>query len=259
MILLQFLRNIPNFQEYSRKSKILLLVYYLRQYEGIVEFSAKDIRDCCQGVLKPPSQLLQQIELLSKGKSSVLMKGSKRGYYSLAIPGLTEVEAYLSSDNKAEGIVDKFLAEAIPYMRKFVSKVGEENQQKFMAEAVSCLGVDARRATIIMTWAGTIDHLHDYIIAHKLNDFNDALHNRRDRYSRLIIRDKDDFSDIRESAFIEICRSARIILNDVKKILDEKLGIRNTCAHPSSVEVHPSKVVNFVEDLVDNVILKYTI
>lgn len=259
MILFQFLRNIPNFQEYSRKSKILLLAYYLRQHEGIVEFSAKDIRDCCQGVLKSPSQLRQQIELLSKGEGSVLMKGSKGGRYSLAMPGLTEVEAYLSSGNKAEGIVDKFLAEAIPYLKKFVSKVGEENQQKFIAEAVSCLGVDARRATIIMTWAGTIDHLHDYIIDHNLNDFNNALHKRHERYSQLTIKDKDDFSDIRESAFIEICRSARIISNDVRKILDEKLGIRNTCAHPSSVEVHPSKVVNFVEDLVDNVILKYTI
>lgn len=259
MILFQFLSNISNFQEYSRKSKILLLAYYLRQYEGIVEFSAKDIRDCCQGVLKSPSQLRQQIELLSKGKGSVLMKGSKRGRYSLAMPGLTEVEAYLSSGNKDEGIVDKFLAEAIPYLKKLVSKVGEENQQKFIAEAVSCLGVDARRATIIMTWAGTIDHLYDYIIVHNLNDFNDALHKRHDRYSQLTIKDKDDFSDIRESAFIEICRSARIISNDVRKILDEKLGIRNTCAHPSCVEVHPSKVVNFVEDLVDNVILKYTI
>ena len=41
--------------------------------------------------------------------------------------------------------------------------------------------------------------------------------------------------------------------------LDEKLGIRNTCAHPSGVEVHPTKVVNFVEDLLDNVLSKYPI
>ena len=259
MKLLDFLRNIPNFQDYSRKSKILLIGYYLRQNKGIVEFSAKDIRDCSKGHFKPPSQLPQQLELLSKGKNSVLMKGSKRGYYSLAIPGLSEVEAYFSSGNKAEVIVDRFLAEAIPYLKKFVSKVGQENKRKFMAEAVSCLGVDARRATIIMTWAGTIDHLYDYIIAHKLNDFNNALHSRSDRYSRLTIAIKDDFLDIKESAFVEICRSAHIISSDVRKILDEKLGIRNTCAHPSNIEVHPSKVVNFVEDLVDNVILKYGI
>lgn len=259
MNLLGFLRDVPNLQDYSRKSKILLIGYYLRQHKGKVEFSAKDIRDCSQGVLKPPSQLPQQLELLSKGKKSVLMKGSKRGVYSIAIPGLTEVEAYFSSGTKADAIVDKFLAEAIPYLKKFISKVGEENKRKFMAEAVSCLGVDARRATIIMTWAGTVDHLYDYIISHKLNDFSNALHSRRDNYARLTITNKDDFLDIRESAFIEICRSARIISNDVRKILDEKLGIRNTCAHPSGVEVHPSKVVNFVEDLVDNVILKYTI
>lgn len=259
MVLFQFLRNIPNFQEYSRKSKILLLAYYLRQYKGLVEFSAKDIRNCCQGVLKPPSQLPQQLELLSKGKNSVLMKGNKRGHYSLALGGLTEVEAYLSSGNRSQAIVDRLLAEAIPYLKKFVSKVGEEHKRKFIAEAISCLGVDARRASIIMTWAGTIDHLCDYIIAHKLNEFNNALHSRRDRYSRLTITSKDDFSDIRESVFLETCRSARIISNDVRKILDEKLGIRNTCAHPSGVEVHPTKVVNFVEDLLDNVLSKYPI
>jgi len=259
MVLFQFLQNIPNFQDYSRKSKILLLVYYLRQYMGLVEFSTKHIRDCCKGVVKPPSQLRQQLEILSKGRNSVLMPGSKRGHYSLALRGLTEVETYLSSGNKSEAVVEKILSEAIAYLKRFVSKMGEENQRKFMAEAISCLGVDARRASVIMTWAGVIDHLYDYILAHKLNDFNKALHNRRDRYSRLTIMDKDDFSDIGESGFIEICRSARIISNDVRKILDEKLGIRNTCAHPSGVEVHPSKVVNFVEDLIDNVILKYSI
>ena len=53
-------------------------------------------------------------------------------------------------------------------------------------------------------------------------------------------------------------RSARLITNAVRKILDEKLGVRNTCAHPSDVEVHRTKVINFIEDLVDNVIVKYS-
>ena len=70
---------------------------------------------------------------------------------------------------------------------------------------------------------------------------------------------KDDFGDIKEVNFIGAMRGAKIISNDVRKMLDEKLGIRNTCAHPSVVEVHESKVLNFVEDLVDNVILKFTL
>lgn len=259
MTILDFLRDIPKFHEYSRKSKLLLLAYYLRQHKGLVEFAAKDIEHCCQGILKPPSQLKQQIALLSKGKSSPLMRGSTRSHFSLTAPGMNEVESYLSSGNKAEVVTDRFLSDAISYLKKFISQIGEENQRKFIAEAVACLGVDARRATIVMIWAAAIDHLYDHILNHRLSDFNAAIQRRRDRYAALAITNKNDFSDIRESAFIEICRSAGIISNDVRKILEEKLGIRNTCAHPSGIEVHPSKVVNFVEDLVDNVIIKYEI
>jgi len=259
MSILEFLRSIPNFPEYSRKSKILLLAYYLRQYKGLIEFSGKDILDCCKGVLKPPSQLPGQLAQLSKGKNSSLMKGSKHGRFSLTAGGMNEIEASLLSSNKAEEALDKFLSLAIPHLRKFIAKVGEENQRKFIAEAVSCLGVDARRATIIMVWIATIDNLYEYILAHRISDFNSALKKRSDKYSSITIMSKDDFLEIKESAFIEICRSAKIISNDVRKILDEKLGIRNTCAHPSGVEIHPSKVVNFIEDLVENVILKYSI
>lgn len=187
------------------------------------------------------------------------MKGTERGHFSLTSMGINEVEASLLSSNKAEEVIDNFLSMAIPYLKKFIAKVGGGNQRRFIEEAVSCLAVDARRATILMIWVATIDHFYEYILTNKLADFNGALKKRGDKYSLMIIGTKDDFTDIRELTFIEICRSARIISNDVRKILDEKLGIRNTCAHPSGVEVHPSKVVNFIEDLVENIILKYPI
>jgi len=43
----------------------------------------------------------------------------------------------------------------------------------------------------------------------------------------------------------------------VRKILDTKLGIRNSYAHPSTVKLPKSKALEFIEDLVNNVILKY--
>jgi hypothetical protein len=45
----------------------------------------------------------------------------------------------------------------------------------------------------------------------------------------------------------------------VRKILEEKLGTRNSCAHPSGVSIKPSKVVEFVDDLGENVVLKYAV
>lgn len=67
----------------------------------------------------------------------------------------------------------------------------------------------------------------------------------------------DDFSDIPEGIFIELTRAAGIISNDVRKILDTKLGIRNTSAHPSGVKISQVKATEFIMDLVENVILKY--
>ena len=49
------------------------------------------------------------------------------------------------------------------------------------------------------------------------------------------------------------------ISKDVRKILDTSLGVRNSCAHPSGITVKNTKVISFVEDLVDNVVLKYEV
>jgi hypothetical protein len=59
-----------------------------------------------------------------------------------------------------------------------------------------------------------------------------------------------------KAPFIEILRSAAIVTKDIR-ILDEKLGFRNTCAHPNDIVIPESKVLAAIEDLVYNVLLKY--
>ena len=72
-----------------------------------------------------------------------------------------------------------------------------------------------------------------------------------------LISQLDDFSVLTEDKFILLMRSANIISNDVRKILDEKLGTRNSAAHPSGVAITGHKATEFVLDLVQNVLLKY--
>jgi hypothetical protein len=67
----------------------------------------------------------------------------------------------------------------------------------------------------------------------------------------------DDFSEISESKQIELTKSAGIISNDVRKILNEKLGIRNSAAHPSGITFSEHKATEFALDLIGNVLLKY--
>ena len=67
----------------------------------------------------------------------------------------------------------------------------------------------------------------------------------------------DDFSDLKENRFIELLRGSGIISNDVRKILDEKLGVRNSAGHPSGVKISGHKATEFMIDLIENVLLKY--
>lgn len=260
MTAFEFLNQIDHLENLSRKNLILLIAYYLRKHKGVVQFSIKETRECFdKASIKAPSRLKQLTLSLAKGRNSPLLKITNKPTFSLSIYGLKEVESYLTSDIQSTATLEDYLKTALPYLEKIITKVQEDNKRKFLSEAIYCLEIRVKRATVIMTWCATVDHLYDYILGKKLSDFNLALSKRSDSCKKIKIKSKDDFSDIKESIFIEVCRSARVISNDVRKILSEKLDIRNTCAHPSDVEIHDSKVVNFVEDLVDNVLVKYKI
>ena len=52
---LEFVAQFPNHADFSRKSRVVLFAYYLRQYEAATQFSSPDIRQCFQqALLKEP-------------------------------------------------------------------------------------------------------------------------------------------------------------------------------------------------------------
>jgi hypothetical protein len=145
-------------------------------------------------------------------------------------------------------------------LRKLESKLPSGAQKGFLQELIDCFEIGANRAAIVMCWILTLDHLYEYILKHHRADFDVVLAKNLDKRVRVTkIQNRDDFGDIPEAKFIEFLRSAGIISNDVRKILDEKLGIRNSSAHPSAVAIKPSKVAEFIDDLIENVVLKYPV
>jgi hypothetical protein len=143
-------------------------------------------------------------------------------------------------------------------MRRLESQTPGGRKKDFLKETIECLEVGAHRATILMCWILIMDHLHELVFIKHLSAFNTELAKVTDKRVKVSsVQQRDDFGDIPESKFIELLRTSRIISNDVRKILDSKLGIRNSSAHPSGIVVSHSKVVDFVDDLVENVLEKY--
>jgi hypothetical protein len=254
-----FFAQFPNHADFSRKSQVVLFAYYLRQFEGATHFSASDIKRCFRAaLLKEPTDLATLMASLAKGKEARLLKLKTRRY-AISLYGVNEVEAILPASVPKPGPGSSLLAAALPLLQRTIAKVSDSQRRDFLAEAISCLEVGARRATVVLSWIAALDHMQEYVFAHGLTAFNSALTKQSGKLNKLKIVTKDDFGDLKESEFIAICRSANLITNDIRKILDEKLGFRNSCAHPSSIAVGDSKVLSFVEDLVDNIIAKHSI
>lgn len=241
--------SIPNVAKLSPRAHILLLAFFLRK-NGQTNFGVTDIHGALiVAGLKPPSSLPRLLSNLSKGAKSSLMK--IEGDFALTLNGEEEIQQYIDSAPFGSAPTGTRVLDQL------IGTLGQETQNVFLSEVAACMRFRARRASMILAWCLTLDHLKNYILKERLVDFNQALSKRTD-HKNFSITQPDDFLELKnESVFIEICRSANIVTNDVRKILDAALGYRNTCAHPNDIVISESKVTGHVEDLVHNVILKY--
>lgn len=211
-------------------------------------FTPKNIKDFFEIVnLKPPKNINDIFQKLSdsKKKNNIFLKRDNN--YLFERTTFNELEEKLSESRPKQKISTT--------LRRLVQKIKDEQEAEFLEEAITCYEVDSFRASIIMSWLLIMNHLQNYIFNNKLSEFNTELAKQNLKLKK--ITNIDDFSELKESKFIELCRASRIVSNDVRKILDEKLGVRNTYAHPNSIKISESKATSFIEDLIENVLIKF--
>jgi hypothetical protein len=247
----RFYNSIENASSQSQSALVELFFYFLTAELGQEMATPKQVADCFAACdLVVPGNVSARLSEGLKAKPPKYIKTN--GGYKL-------------QRHMREALLRKLGAEKVTVqtsatLRGLEHKMPDGVDKDFLKEAIDCFEAGANRATIVMAWILAIDHLFAYILAHKLTEFNAALALNTDKSVRVkVITHRDDFAEMKESKFIELCRVAKIISNDVRKILDQKLETRNSSAHPSGVTVNKSKVIDFLEDLVDNVVLKYPV
>lgn len=248
----EFAQAIDGFYALSPGEQCDYFVYYLTVFKKINGVRPKDI-DACFDELKTPaySNVPTYLRWNLKKRKGNAPKFIKQGE-------LYHLERSTQKAMSENIVVDTPHLEVNKTLRSLSTHLSNKSEQVFFEEAVRCFEVQAYRSAIVMVWILTLDHIFEFILASKLKEFNSALSKVTDRRVKVsMITTKDDFSDIPESNFIEISRSAGVISNDVRKILVQKLDTRNSAAHPSNITVGKGRAYDFIEDLVNNVILKY--
>lgn len=246
---LRFYRSIKDVETLTQGRLIDLFAYFLQEYRGYSEFRASQIaavfRECD---LTPPARLSTHLPQHLGGKTPTYIK--TREAYRLHQNAKLRLAKLLGIEGHALDVP--------PDLRALEGRLADGPRKAFLKEALDAFGVEAYRATIVMVWLLTLDHLFELLLTKHLAAFNAVLATNTDKRVRIAaVHTKDDFGEIPEGKLIEFMRSAQIITNDVRKILDQKLGTRNSAAHPSTVTFSRAKTVDFCDDLLSNVITKY--
>lgn len=243
-----FSLKITDFSSRPPSELIPYFVYFLTVVQGEFAATGAGVTRCFELMRVPPySNVAAYLSRLAKrGKSQKFLK--VKGGYQLTLATQLELQKTLHTGPAK--------LETSLLLRGLLTKVSSQAEKTFLMEAIDCYEIGARRAAIVMTWLLALNHLYEHILAKELAVFNAAL--AKDKGVKINAVSKlDDFGEMKETKFIELARAAGILSNDVRKILDVKLGIRNSAAHPSAVTVSEVKATEFIIDLVENVVLKY--
>lgn len=236
------------FHTLPQKEQIKLMAFFYCLENDIDTFETKHVRDeFIKNKLSIPSGITSLVPQMSKSKPPIFLKINKG--YTLHRNIKKELEKNYCEDIHEIEVSSK--------LRDLLAIVKSIEQKNFLEEAIKCFEVRAYRASIILCWLLTMDVLYEYALKTiNLGAFNLAIQSHG-KYKKLSLSKKDDFSDIKESDFIELLRVSKLISNDIRKILDEKLGIRNSTAHPNSIQIDDYKAIAFIQDLINNVVNKY--
>lgn len=131
------------------------------------------------------------------------------------------------------------------------------NYQDYLNEAVDCYEHGAYRGAVLMVWAATVEHIYSAIEGHvggykALEVANKARFGTSNTYRR--ISKKNDLLYLNDKNFLLICEDAGVFNRNARALLEEKLGTRNRCGHPTGYMIGREEAVVFIESLINNII-----
>jgi hypothetical protein len=246
MVLEDIVKGITGFSAWKHADKIKFFAWFIHSQGGRDRFTPSDIRSCYDGLsLERPSDVNPFLTAMLSRKPKEVLRDT-RGYV-LETRIREPLEARFGQ-RAATTQVDKLLAELPTRIPNLV-------ERDFLKEALICFRHKAFRAAIVMTWNLAYDHLCEYVLTKKLAEFNGQLPKTYPKADISVIATKEDFSELKESQVMQVCRSANITSKDVHKVLKEKLDRRNTYAHPSTITLAPQTAEEYIIDLVNNGVL----
>lgn len=240
----RFVEPIAGFSSKPAPYMIEVFAWYLHEVKRKERFQSGDIGPLFDEIhVSRPANIPQAItRLCEKRPPRVIRDG--QGY---RLHQDTRRELAVKLPQRATSVATTQLLNAL------LARVIDPAQKTILQETLLCFKHGAYRAAVVMAWNLAFSDVLDRILTRHLAAFNTGVgtHNLKKP-----IVDRVDFEKLKESEVIKIAAAAGILGKESVKKLEEKLGKRNTAAHPSTVVVSVATAEEVIFDLVENILLR---
>ena len=229
----------------KHQHRILAILYYKERYEGKGALTVEQIRQGLKIARARGWSKVNVADVISKSGHLVDtpgLEGNKRLWH-LTDSGRAYVRELLGLPKS-----DVELEHDIGTLQAIVSKIQNTFIRDYLEEGLKCLQVSALRACVVFVWAAAIRIIQEKLIGSYQTKVNSAI-KKHDPKAR-DIRRLEDFAYIKDSITLLAAKELGVIDKNQKDALEEALGLRNRCGHPSKYIPGVKKVSAFIEDLV---------
>ena len=136
-------------------------------------------------------------------------------------------------------------------LREELLNIKDVDTHSFVEESIKCYEAELYRSAIVMSWVGAVAVLHNYIHSKHLKAFNEEAKRVDSKWKDA--NTTDDLAKMKESDFLDRITTLSVIGKNIKKELKNCLERRNSCSHPSSLQVRANTAAHHIEVLLFNV------
>ena len=234
----------------KHQDRILAILYYKERYEAKGALTAEQIRQGLRIARVKRWSKVNVADVISKSGHLLDTAGleENKRLWHLTDSGSTYVRELLGLPKS-----DVEVEHDIGTLQTKVLQIQNPDVRDYLEEGLKCLQVGALRACVVFVWTAAIRIIQEKLISSGQTSVNSAL-KKHDPKAR-DIRRLDDFAYIKDLITLLAAKELGIIDKNQKDTLEEALGLRNRCGHPSKYIPGVKKVSAYIEDLASIVFL----
>lgn len=242
MTLIEFISPLKN---RPHRDRVLAILYFRERYGNKESLTVEGI---CQGLkaarIKNSSRI-NVADVLTRSGHYVDSPGTEgtRRLWKLTNSGREYIRDLLGLP-KAEPEIEH----DVGALSSIVATIKYPDIRDYVEESITCLKVGALRAAVVFLWVGAIRVIQNQLLVHGSSKLTTAL-KKHDTKSHTVAT-LDHFAYIKDKITLLAALELGLLDKNQKDTLEEALGLRNRCGHPSRYKPGIKKVSSFVEDIV---------